>query len=103
DLTDAKLGGADLTSADLTDAKLGGADLTSADLTDAKLGGADLGGANLKDAVGLRLPAGAIWNRETRWPTNLATTVVEQSEELAPGVYRVRGEETPDRSGSVRV
>ncbi|MFE6961629.1 pentapeptide repeat-containing protein [Streptomyces sp. NPDC057696] len=97
-LTGATLSGATLDAADLTSAGLTDADLTSVYLT-----GANLFGADLTDAVGLRLPPGAFWNRETRWPTNLAATVVEQSQELAPGVYRVRGEETPDRSGTVRV
>jgi hypothetical protein len=64
---------------------------------------ANLTGAQLETAEGLRLPAGATWDSNTHWPAYLASRVVEESDEVAPGVYRVRGDQTRDRSGAVRV
>ncbi|NEA69009.1 pentapeptide repeat-containing protein [Streptomyces sp. SID12488] len=91
------------TDADLTDARLTRADLTRANLSFARLTGADLGGARIMDAGGMRLPPGAIWDLETRWPAELALVVVEQSDEVGPGVYRVRSGPAPDRAGAVGV
>ncbi|MEV6703096.1 pentapeptide repeat-containing protein [Streptomyces sp. NPDC051453] len=62
---DTDLKDANLAHAFLTRAHLHSADLTGTDLTDADLRNAKLRGAKLTDAVGLRLPPGAIWNRET--------------------------------------
>ncbi|MGW2748101.1 pentapeptide repeat-containing protein [Streptomyces sp. NPDC001450] len=113
DLANANLRSANLTDANLTDANLTDANLGGADLTNANLGGANLTDANLTDAnltgawligaFSMRLPPGAIWNRETRWPAELVSDVVEQSDEVSPGVYRVRSRPAPDRSGAFRV
>ncbi|MGW2103693.1 pentapeptide repeat-containing protein [Streptomyces olivaceoviridis] len=82
---------------------LSGADLSGANLTGADLSNANLSGAWLMAAVDLGLPPRAIWDRETRWPFELASVVVEQSDEVSPGVYQVRGGTAPDRSGAIRV
>jgi hypothetical protein len=50
--------------------------------------GADLSRANFSD---LSLIEGVIWTRETIWPPGVAEQVERLSEEIAPGVYRVRG------------
>lgn len=123
DLSDANLTSADLRDAHLTSANLSGLDLTSMDLTganlvaaklrdarlrgahlvDADMRGADLTGAQLQHAVGLRLPLRALWNRETRWPAELESVVFERSDEVSPGLYRVRSGSAEDRSGIVPV
>uniref|UniRef100_UPI002F919167 pentapeptide repeat-containing protein n=1 Tax=Streptomyces sp. NBC_01562 TaxID=2975879 RepID=UPI002F919167 len=98
DLTDAALIRANLTGADLIRANLIRANLTHANLTHANLMHANLTGANLTGARNMLLPPGAIWNRETRWPAELVSAVFEQSDEVSPGLYRVRGGPAPDRS-----
>ncbi|WP_329583106.1 pentapeptide repeat-containing protein [Streptomyces sp. NBC_01361] len=120
DLTAARLTGANLTGAvmrgaNLTDANLRGANLTDANLTNAVMRGANLIDAHLDGtlfvrALFMRLPsgatynlAGATWNLVTRWPAELESVVLEQSDEVSPGVYQVRGGTAPDRSGSIRV
>ncbi|MET8129592.1 pentapeptide repeat-containing protein [Streptomyces sp. NPDC005065] len=90
---------ADLTGADLTGANLTGAKLPGANLTGAKLPGANLRGARLTSVVNMHLPVGATWDSFTRWPANLASVVIKQSDEVSPGVYQVRrGGQSPDRS-----
>ncbi|MFD5430374.1 pentapeptide repeat-containing protein [Streptomyces sp. NPDC127084] len=109
DLSDANLAGADLTSVNLSDANLAGADLSDANLRGANLRGANLvranlSGTNLQYVLGMfQAPPGATWSRQTQWPHQLASIVAEQSDEVRPGVFQVRGEQTPDRSGMVRV
>lgn len=103
DLTDTNMHGADLTRADLSDANLPRVNLAGADLTGADLTGADLTGAMFTGATNMRLPQGAIWNRETLWPANLASDVAEYSDEVSPGIYQVRGGgRSPDRD-TIRV
>lgn len=100
-LSRADLTGANLSNSYLTDTNLTDADLSDANLTDANLSDANLTGTRLLSVVGMRLPTGAIWDRETRWPAELASIVFEQSDEVRPGVYRVRGGSAPDRSGAI--
>ncbi|MER5347070.1 pentapeptide repeat-containing protein [Streptomyces mirabilis] len=112
DLNGARLTTAHLNGAHLTDAQLyrailyrailNGTDLTRADLTDADLTDADLKGARLTGVVNMHLPVGATWDSRTRWPADLVSVVIEWSDEVSPGVYRVRGGQRPDRS-TVRV
>lgn len=102
-LPDTNLTRAELIGANLSGANLTGADLTHADLTNADLTDANLSRATLALALHMRLPVGATWSSRTSWPDNLAPFVTEQSDEVSPGVYRVRGGQARDRSGSVRV
>ncbi|MER5517442.1 pentapeptide repeat-containing protein [Streptomyces sp. NPDC002763] len=103
DLTRAKLTVASLGRANLTGANLAGADLTDTNLTDTNLTDTNLTGAMLTGATDMRLPQGAIWNRETLWPANLASDVAEYSDEVSPGIYQVRGGgRSPDRD-TIRV
>lgn len=97
-LTGVNLTGAHLFGANLTETDLNGADLTDADLNSADLTDANLRGTQLAGAVHMPLPAGATWDSFTRWPAALASVVIEQSDEVRPGVYQVRGEPSPDRS-----
>lgn len=80
-----------------------GADLSDANLTGAYLYRANLPGARLDRAQDMALLMGATWNLCTSRPERLAPVVAEQSDEVSPGVYRVRGEQADDRSGSARV
>ncbi|MER5756021.1 pentapeptide repeat-containing protein [Streptomyces sp. NPDC002088] len=77
--------------------------LSDVDLTGANLTYANLTGAYLTRTVRMLLPPGATWSSSTRWPAEVASIVAEQSDEVSPGVHRVRGGPAPDRSGSVRV
>lgn len=89
-LVEADLTGADLTGADLTAARLGKANLTSANVARANLAGANLVGAKLTSAL---------WHiRTTVWPATVAERVLAESDEVEPGVYRVQGGSSPDRS-----
>ncbi|MEU6655956.1 pentapeptide repeat-containing protein [Streptomyces sp. NPDC046900] len=104
-LTGANLTGANLTGTNLIDAHLyssilNGANLADANLTRADLSSADLTGADLTGALSMRLPPDALWDRETRWPAELAALANEFSEEVAPGVFRVRSDRVPDRLGA---
>ena len=91
-LDEANLSGVDLHGADLRRAGLRWADLSGADLTHALLDGADLCGANLAAALVTEASlAGARWSTQTRWSNGQETTVREQSDEISPGVFRVRG------------
>ena len=95
---------ANLITAHLDRVQLTGADLTDGDLTGTRLTGANLTGANLSFAVGmLDAPRGATWDRETQWPLHVASVVAEQSDEVHPGVFQVRGGPSPGRSGRVQV
>lgn len=71
---------AKLREADLRDADLSEADLTGADLTDARLTGVLLSRAR--------------WSRETRWPYDVRETIERRWDEVAPGVFRIRGHMT---------
>ncbi|WP_159048860.1 pentapeptide repeat-containing protein [Streptomyces sp. NRRL B-3648] len=107
DLSGADLGEADLTGADLSGANLHGvfleqASLAGADLTDATLTNARLNGTRFEHAIGVRLPAGAIWDLDTRWPAAVASLAAEVSVELRPGVYLVPGDDARDRSRTAR-
>ncbi|MFI6864348.1 pentapeptide repeat-containing protein [Streptomyces sp. NPDC050421] len=97
-LADANLTNADLADADLTDAHLYRAHLTDANLAGAILTRANLKGAHLAGAVNMRLTAGATWDSLTTWPAGFASVAIEQSDEAGPGVYVVRGGQSPDRS-----
>jgi len=117
DLTDAEISGADLTSAnladavllranlresDLSNADLTGADLTAADLTMVNLTGAKLAGARLGATIGLnRPPISATWDRRTVWPEDLASVALRVSEEIAPGLFRVREDPSRDRADAL--
>ncbi|PKV82853.1 pentapeptide repeat-containing protein [Streptomyces sp. TLI_146] len=108
DLLDADLSGAVLrhalmNRADLSGADLSGADLDSAVLVGATLHRADLRGAILETVMHMTLPLGATWDSHTRWPHGLATRAAEESDEVAPGVYRVRDEGILNRANPVRV
>jgi hypothetical protein len=35
--------------------------------------------------------AGAIWSRDTKWPKDIGDRILDESDEIRPGVYRVRG------------
>ncbi|WP_406360594.1 pentapeptide repeat-containing protein (plasmid) [Streptomyces sp. NBC_01544] len=76
------------------------AGLTGAILQRANLTSANLKGARLAGAVNRRLPAGAAWDSLTTWPADFASAVIEQSDEVSPGVYLVRGGQSPDRSNA---
>ncbi|MGW6903401.1 pentapeptide repeat-containing protein [Streptomyces sp. NPDC054940] len=110
----ATLTGADLTGADLTDADLRGAVLRRADLTGAwlrraRLDQADLHDCDLTDAD-LKTASGALsieglggvrWSADTRWPQSqpgLGSELLDRSVRLAPGIYRVGGDDGRDRS-----
>ncbi|MFJ8636428.1 pentapeptide repeat-containing protein [Streptomyces sp. NPDC093568] len=94
----ADLSGTNLSGAELIWADLSGTDLSRADLTNANLTNANLQGARFPSVVNMYLPAGATWDSRTRWPGDLASFVAERSDEVSPGVYRVRGGQNPDRS-----
>jgi len=54
---------------------------------DVNASGADLSGIAV---AGLEMLAGVVWTMETNWPPELACDVRAASEEIGPGVYRVR-------------
>lgn len=109
----ATLTGADLTGADLTEADLRGAvlrytNLTGAWLRRARLAHADLHDCDLTDAD-LESASGALsieglggvrWSTGTRWPHSqpgLGNELLNRSVRLAPGIYRVGGDDSRDR------
>jgi uncharacterized protein YjbI with pentapeptide repeats len=104
DLTNADLTRANLTRADLTNAHLTGAWLADTFLADADLTGADLTRADLSDArlAKARLARAtldaALWTERTTWPDDIADRIRQGSDEIRPGIYRVRGGTEPDRS-----
>ncbi len=102
DLSGVTLSGADLTGANLSEGFLEGASLAGADVTDADLTDARLSGARLEHTIGVRLPAGATWDLDTRWPADLALLAAEVSVELRPGVYLLPSDDARDRSGTAR-
>ncbi|MGW3765416.1 hypothetical protein [Streptomyces sp. NPDC005131] len=51
-------------------------------MTSAKLTYANLRNTQLKTVTGVRLPAGATWNANTRWPAYLASLVAEECADL---------------------
>ncbi|MGK5534341.1 hypothetical protein [Streptomyces sp. URMC 129] len=57
-----------------------------ADLTDANLTRANL--------------TGSVWSLETEWPAALYMDIRSRSEEIEPGLFRIRGAESTDRSGA---
>nr|WP_078506776.1 pentapeptide repeat-containing protein [Streptomyces sp. SID8379] len=104
----ANLDGANLNGANLNDtvmvlANLKGADLTATDLAHLALRSANLTGTRLRRARNMRLPPGATWDERTEWPAELESVVFEQSDEVSPGLYRVRSDPTLDRSDIVPV
>ncbi|TYK44013.1 hypothetical protein [Actinomadura decatromicini] len=50
--------------------------------------GADLTAVRVSD---LAVLDGVVWDEDTRWPLDLRERIVSRSEEIASGVYRVRG------------
>lgn len=102
-MSGAYLRGADLSDADLRCTRSYGVDLTGAILPSANLAGADLSGAillgaDLAETSNLLLPRNATWDQDTRWPAALVTKVEDQSDEIRPGIYRVRDRPETDRS-----
>lgn len=58
------------------------------------------------DLTGVRVPHlavldGVVWDERTRWPSDLRGQITDRSEEIASGVYQVRGgtERVPERDG----
>ncbi|MGW7240624.1 pentapeptide repeat-containing protein [Streptomyces sp. NPDC054804] len=85
-----------MSGADLRDATLSGADLRDADLRDATLISADLSTANLSGAI----TVGARWSLDTEWPAELYEGIRNRSDEIEPGIFRIRGSEGRDREGT---
>lgn len=98
DLTGARLDHVVLRYARLAAVDLTGADLHGADLRDTFFQNAILVGANLTGASlwGARMRR-AVWTSATQWPDEYRTAIVEASEEIEPGVFRVRGGGSADR------
>ncbi|GHG89823.1 pentapeptide repeat-containing protein [Streptomyces lanatus] len=108
-LTGADLTGADLTDADLREAGLRRADLTGAWLRRARLAHADLHDCDLTDAdletvaedLSVEVLDGVKWSTGTRWPRSqpgLGQELLAGSVRLAPGSYRVGGDDGRDRT-----
>jgi hypothetical protein len=53
--------------------------------------GADLADLELSTSSLAEVLAGVVWDEDTRWPPNLRESILAQSEQIRPGVYRVRG------------
>ncbi|WP_165969240.1 hypothetical protein [Actinomadura sp. KC06] len=53
--------------------------------------GADLADLELAESSLAEVLAGVVWDEDTRWPPRLRESVAARSEEIKPGVYRVRG------------
>ncbi|WP_171064513.1 hypothetical protein [Actinomadura soli] len=53
--------------------------------------GADLAELELAESSLTEVLAGVVWDEDTRWPPDLRESIAARSEEIRPGVYRVRG------------
>jgi hypothetical protein len=95
-LTGANLSHANLSGANLSHTDLSGADLSHTDLAHALLAGtvvlsgANLAGADLVYVRELPLVPGIEWDAGTRWPPDFGAEIRRLSDEVRPGVFRVR-------------
>jgi hypothetical protein len=70
-------------------------DASGADLSDLKLG------EDLREYP--HVLVGVVWNRDTRWPPGMHVWIMRLSEEIKPGVWRVRSGTERDRHEASRV
>jgi hypothetical protein len=60
---------------------------------------ADVSGANLSrvDLSDFDVLVGVVWTRDTKWPDGMSKIISESSDEISPGVFRVRSGNDRDR------
>jgi hypothetical protein len=97
ELSNANLSYAHLQHSDLRGAILVGVKLVGANIAAGNVMNANLRGADLQDAIlfGANL-AGVLWDEETNWPTKNSEAIIDVSEKVDIGVYRIRSNVDPN-------